>query len=119
MFTPLDFVKKERARAIKRMIDKGYLASKRVYIGQATCEFAAGAGEVWEVFENALKSGKLKDVFLSAKGCAGRCGLEPMVEIIEKDKMPVKYCRVNKERAEKIVEEHLINGKIIEEWRIH
>jgi len=100
------------------MVEKGYLARFRVYVGHATCEIAAGAGEVWDVFQEAVRSGRLKDVYLSAKGCAGRCNLEPMVEIIEKDRMPVKYSKVTPKRAREIIERHLLAGEVITAWTI-
>ncbi len=100
------------------MVEKGYLARYRVYVGNATCEIAAGAGEVWDIFQEAIRSGQLKDVYLSAKGCAGRCNLEPMVEIIEKNKMPVKYARVTPKKAREIIQKHLLGGEPIKAWTI-
>jgi (2Fe-2S) ferredoxin len=117
MPAPLDYIKKKRSEAIGRIIKKGYLAEKRVYVGKATCEIAAGSEDTWEVFEQAALKNP-KGIYLSAKGCAGRCNLEPMVEIIEKDRTPVKYCKVSKERAQAIVERHLGKGEVIEEWTI-
>jgi len=48
---PTDIIKKKRAEAVSRIIGKGYLSSKRVYVGMATCEIAAGSKEVMEVFK--------------------------------------------------------------------
>jgi len=118
MKTPLDIVKKKRAEAVNRIVNKGYLATKRVYVGMATCEIAAGSEEVMEVFEAAIKNG-LSDVYLSQKGCAGRCNLEPTVEVIEEKKIPVKYGNINREKACQIVEQHLKKGEIIHEWVIN
>ena len=117
MGTPLEQIKKRRARAIYNIIEKGYLQT-RVFVGMATCEIAAGSEEVMEVFESSIKGGGLKNVFLSQKGCAGRCSLEPMVEIVEAGKIPVKYKQVNPERAREIIERHLKRGEVIEEWTI-
>ena len=117
MLTPLQIIKKKRAEAINRIIAKGYLSSKRVYVGMATCEIAAGSKEVMEVFQEAIKSG-LPDVYLSQKGCAGRCNLEPTVEVIEEGKIPLKYCLVTKEKAKEIIERHLKKGEVIKEWLI-
>ena len=36
MPTPLDLIKKKRAEAVSRIIGKGYLSTKRVYVGMAT-----------------------------------------------------------------------------------
>ena len=115
--TPLDIVKKKRAEAIGRIIGRGYLSTKRVYVGMATCEIAAGSKEVMDVFQEAIKNG-LTDVYLSQKGCAGRCHLEPTVEVIEEGKIPVKYGKVTKDKAVEILEKHLKRGEIIEEWTI-
>lgn len=117
MVTPKDIIRKKRAEAVNRIISKGYLSTKRVYVGMATCEIAAGSREVMEVFRQAIANG-LTDVYLSQKGCAGRCNLEPTVEVVEEGKIPVKYGRVSPERARDIVERHLKKGQVITEWLI-
>lgn len=117
MPTPLENIKKKRAEAINRVISKGYLSTKRIYVGMATCEIAAGSTEVMKVFETAVKQG-LTDVYLSQKGCAGRCNLEPTVEVIEEGKIPVKYGKITAEKAKEIVEKHIKGGEVIEEWVI-
>jgi len=115
--TPKDIIRKKRAEAVNRIISKGYLSTKRVYVGMATCEIAAGSREVMEVFRQAIANG-LTDVYLSQKGCAGRCNLEPTVEVVEEGKIPLKYGRVTPERAREIVEKHLKKGQVITEWLI-
>lgn len=117
MSTPLEIIKKKRAEAINRIIGKGYLSTKRIYVGMATCEIAAGSKEVMDVFDTAIKKG-LTDVYLSQKGCAGRCNLEPTVEVIEEGKIPVKYAKVTREKAADIIERHLKKGEVIKEWLI-
>ncbi len=117
MVTPLDIIKKKRAEAVSRIISKGYLSTKRVYVGMATCEIAAGSKEVMDVFQQAIANG-LTDVYLSQKGCAGRCNLEPTVEIVEEGKIPVKYGRITPDKAREIVERHLKKGEMISEWTI-
>ncbi len=117
METPLEKIRKKRAEAIHKIIGKGYL-STRVYVGMATCEMAAGSEDVMEVFREAISDGELKNIFLSQKGCAGRCSLEPMVEIVESGKIPVKYKQVDADRARVIIERHLKKGEVIKEWTI-
>lgn len=118
MTTPLEIIKKKRAEAVHRIIEQeGYL-NTRVYVGAATCEIAAGSEEVMEVFQAAIQKGEIKNVFLSQKGCTGKCNFEPMVEIIETGKLPVKYYTVNAEKAQQIIERHLKHGEVITEWII-
>ena len=116
--TPLETIRKKRAESVNRILQKGYLANTRVYVGMATCEIAAGSKDVMEVFQEAVNTGKVKDVYLSQKGCAGRCNLEPTVEVVEAGKNPVKYGKVTKERALDIITKHIIGGNVIEEWVI-
>jgi (2Fe-2S) ferredoxin len=117
MVTPLEIIQKKRAEAVSRIISKGYLSTKRVYVGMATCEIAAGSEEAMEVFQQAIANG-LTDVYLSQKGCAGRCNLEPTVEIVEEGKIPIKYGRVTPDKAREIVDRHLKKGEVISEWTI-
>jgi len=117
MTTPLELVRKKRTEAVGRIVSKGYLASARVYVGMATCEIAAGSKDVMAVFQKAMDKG-LANVYLSQKGCAGRCNLEPTVEVIMTGKNPVKYGKVTPQRAEAIIERHIKNGEVIEEWVI-
>jgi (2Fe-2S) ferredoxin len=116
--TPMEIIKKKRAEAVSRIVGKGYLSTTRVYVGMATCEIAAGSKEVMEVFKDAITKSGLTDVYLSQKGCAGRCNLEPTVEVIEAGKNPVRYGQVTPEKAKKIVEQHIKNGQIITDWVI-
>ena len=113
----MDIIRKKRAEAVNRIISKGYLSTKRVYVGMATCEIAAGSKDVMEVFRQAIANG-LTDVYLRQKGCAGRCNLEPTVEVVEEGKTPVKYGKVTPQRAREIVEKHLKKGEVINEWLI-
>ena len=117
MVTPLEIIRKKRAEAVSRIISKGYLSTKRVYVGMATCEIAAGSKEVMDVFRQAIAKG-LPDVYLSQKGCAGRCNLEPTVEVVEEGKIPVKYGQITPDKARDIVERHLKKGEVITEWVI-
>ena len=117
MATPMDKIKRRRAQAIQSLLSRGYLGT-RVYVGTATCENAAGSEEVMEVFKRAVEEGELQNVYVSRKGCAGRCNLEPLVEVIEPEKTPVKYKKVDAAKARQIIERHLSNGEVIEEWVI-
>jgi len=117
VLTPLDRIRKKRAEALSRIVGKGYLSTKRVYVGMATCEIAAGSEDVMKIFKDAIKAG-LSGVYLSQKGCAGRCNLEPTVEVVETGKIPVKYGKVDAARAKEIIERHLKKGEVIEEWVI-
>lgn len=118
MSTPLDIIKDKRQKAVENINARSEQAVRRVYVGMATCEIAAGSRDVMAVFKEAIQSGKLKSVYLSQKGCAGRCNLEPTVEVYEEGRTPCKYGQVTAQKAKEIMERHLVNGEVIEEWLI-
>lgn len=117
MSSPLERVRKKRAEAIHRILSRGFLADRRVYVGMATCEIAAGSQDVWDVFEGAVRNGQA-NIYLSRKGCSGRCNLEPTVEVVEQGKIPVKYGKVDAARAQQILERHIKHGEVVQPWVI-
>lgn len=117
MSTPLEIIEQRRSKAVDSIKAKVGSADKKVYVGMATCEIAAGSRNAMAVFKDAIDKGELKDVFLSQKGCAGRCNLEPTVEVVESG-VAFKYGKVTAERAQEILERHLKNGEVISEWLI-
>ena len=94
-------------------------AQTRVVVGMATCGIAAGARPVLNAFSTAVsKEGLMEKVTVTQTGCIGICQYEPVVEIFEDGKDKVTYVKVTPEKAEKIVKEHLIGGKVVTEYTI-
>lgn len=91
----------------------------RVVVGMATCGIAAGARPVLntivEEVNNADLGGKVK---VSQTGCIGICQFEPVVEVFEAGKDKVTYVKMTAEKAKRVVEEHLKNGKVVAEYTI-
>ena len=115
MNTPLELLNKKRATSVKHLEEKGKFSKKRVYVGMATCEIAAGSKEVMEIFQSAVADGL--DIYISQKGCVGKCSLEPTVDIIEERKEPVFYTQVTPQKAKEIIESHLKKDVVLEEYR--
>lgn len=111
-------------QAIKeRMKDKVVIregsADVRVVVGMATCGIAAGARPVLNALvEGVNNSGLAEKVTVSQTGCIGLCQYEPIVEIFEAGKDKVTYVKVDADKANRIVEEHLKGGKVISEYTI-
>ena len=115
MPTPLEKVTRMRRQAVMRLFETKFINPTRITVGSATCENAAGAGPVYDRFAELLAGVKMP-VSLSRVGCTGRCDLEPVVTVVSQGKIPVKYIKVTPARAEKIFEQHLRGGKIVEEF---
>ena len=90
----------------------------RVVVGMATCGIAAGARPVMLKFVEEAQKRNLKNVTVSQTGCIGMCRLEPMLDVIVPGKEKVTYVKVNPDMVSRIVAEHIVNGKVVEEYTI-
>ena len=91
----------------------------RVVVGMATCGIAAGARPVLSAFvEGVNKAGLSAKVTVTQTGCIGICQYEPVVEVYEAGKEKVTYVKMSAEKAEKVINEHLKNGKVITEYTL-
>ena len=93
-------------------------AATRVVIGMATCGIAAGARPVMLSFMDEIQKRGLQHVTVSQTGCVGMCRLEPMVDIIVPGKEKVTYVHVKPEMVPRIVAEHIVNGRPVQEYTI-
>lgn len=111
-------------QAIKeKMRDKVILReavnSVRVVVGMATCGIAAGARPVLNALvEGVNKEGLTEKVTVSQTGCIGICQLEPIVEVFEPGKEKITYVKMTPEKAARVIEEHLKNGNVVNEYTI-
>ena len=90
----------------------------RVVVGMATCGIAAGARPVMLAFVDEVAKRNLGNVTVSQTGCIGMCRLEPMVDVILPGQDKVTYVKVTPEMVGRIVAEHIVNGRVVEEYTI-
>ena len=90
----------------------------RVVVGMATCGIAAGARPVMLAFMEEIQKRNLQHVTVSQTGCIGMCRYEPMVDVIMPGQEKVTYIKVKPEMVGRIVAEHIVNGRPVEEYTI-
>ena len=90
----------------------------RVVIGMATCGIAAGARHVMLSFMDEISKRGLNHVTVSQTGCIGMCRLEPMVDVIVPGQEKVTYVHMTPEKVGRVVAEHIVNGRPVEEYTI-
>ena len=90
----------------------------RVVVGMATCGIAAGARPVMLKFLEEVQKRNLNNVTVSQTGCIGMCRLEPMLDVIMPGKEKVTYVKVNPDMVSRIVAEHIVNGRPVQEYTI-
>ncbi|MFA6661567.1 MAG: (2Fe-2S) ferredoxin domain-containing protein [Bacilli bacterium] len=112
----LEELAKIREKAAKEMNIRNETHGYRIVVGMATCGITAGARPVLNTLVEEVQKRNLTDVKVTQVGCMGECALEPIVEVYSPDGARTTYCLVHPEEAKRIIEEHIIGGKIIEEF---
>ncbi|MCR4615130.1 MAG: (2Fe-2S) ferredoxin domain-containing protein [Clostridiales bacterium] len=91
---------------------------KRIVVGMATCGIAAGARPVLNEFVNEVARRKLDGVSVSQTGCIGMCQYEPIVEVFIPGEEKVTYVKMTADKVAKVVNDHIVNGNVVEEYTI-
>ncbi|MBQ5994469.1 MAG: (2Fe-2S) ferredoxin domain-containing protein [Clostridia bacterium] len=90
----------------------------RIVVGMATCGIAAGARPVLNALVEEVQRRNLKGVTVSQTGCIGMCQYEPIVEVMEPGKEKVTYVKMTADKAVKVINEHIVNGKPVAEYTV-
>lgn len=90
----------------------------RIVVGMATCGIAAGARPVLNAIMGELSKRNIHDVTVSQTGCIGMCKLEPIVDVYMPGKEKVSYVLVSPEKVPRIIAEHIVNGRPVQEFTI-
>jgi NADH-quinone oxidoreductase subunit F len=76
-----------------------------IRIGLGSCCVASGSDEVRQAVEESISDNHL-NVHVKHVGCVGMCHQVPMIEVVEENKPPQLYAKVNAEDIRQIVEKH-------------
>jgi len=87
-------------------------------VSMGSCGIAAGALEVLRELEHQISAHRLSDIVVSKTGCVGLCSHEPILEVIVGDTPKVTYGKVTPELIKIILREHILGGKVVEEFAI-
>ncbi|MFI5338766.1 MAG: NADH-ubiquinone oxidoreductase-F iron-sulfur binding region domain-containing protein [Candidatus Methylomirabilales bacterium] len=88
---------------------------QEVVVGLGSCGIAAGGQRVHQRFAELLHPDR-NDSVLKQTGCIGLCYREVLVEVRDQQGRRSLYGEVSPERVDRIVAEHLRQGKVIDEW---
>ncbi len=92
-----------------------------IIVGMGTCGIAAGARETMRAILEELERRNI-EAHVTTVGCIGMCAREPLVDIEQAGEPRVTYGNITADRVPQLIEEHLINGNVVEEWvvgRLH
>lgn len=90
----------------------------RVVVHMGTCGIAAGGRKIMESVLREVEERGLKDVIVTTSGCAGLCSREPMATVEVVGEAPVKYVDLTEGKIKAIFTEHIVGGKIAEQYAL-
>ena len=90
----------------------------RIIVHMGTCGIAAGARSVMNSLVEEIDKRDLNDIVLTISSCAGFCSREPMITVELEDDPPVKYADLTSEKAIEILDQHVLNGKIVKKYAL-
>ena len=91
----------------------------RVVVGMATCGIASGARPVLTKLSSLVQEKNLTDkISVTQTGCIGLCQYEPIVEVMKPGKQKITYIKMTPEKAEEVLERHLVGGHVVEEYTL-
>jgi len=112
--TSLEDLHKLRAELRDEIVQR-YDVGTTIVVGMGTCGIAAGAREtLWALSDEVARRGIR--THLTTGGCIGQCAYEPLVTVHRADAPPVMYGNVTADKVPELVEKHLVNGQVIQEW---
>jgi len=86
-----------------------------IKVGLATCGISAGGKAVFQKLKEEISSKNIP-VTLKETGCMGMCYREVLVDVIDNSGRRWLYGEVTPQKVSRIIEEHIIGGKPVEEW---
>ena len=107
----LQRIREQAQRELKTRTDTG----TRIIVGMGTCGIAAGARETMHALLEELDRRAI-EANVTTVGCIGMCSKEPLVDIEQAGKPRVTYCNVHPPMVARLVVEHLVKGRVVDEW---
>jgi len=114
----LDELRAKRAEARKGIYLREGEFRGKITVHMGTCGIAAGGREIVSAFLEEVERSGTKDIVVTTSGCAGLCSREPMATVELRDRAPVKYGDLTREKTKKIFTEHVLGGALVAEYAI-
>ena len=109
---------KIREKVRKQTILREGAGRAKITVHMGTCGISAGARKIVNALLIEIEKSGVSDIILGTSGCAGLCSKEPMATVELKGEAPVKYVELTDEKIRKVFSEHVLGGKIVEEYAL-
>ncbi len=114
----LDELKRIREEALRKQELKSTSGKTEIVVGMGTVGIAAGARETLKAILDFVDHNHLENIIIRQTGNIGIDSFEPVVQVILPGTEKVTYGRVNAEVAKMIMEEHVVKGNIVNDYKV-
>lgn len=90
----------------------------KITVHMGTCGISAGARKIMAEVMRCVEESGASDIILTTSGCAGLCSREPMITVEVIEQAPVKYVELDKKKVNKIFDEHIMKGNVVEDYAL-
>ena len=90
----------------------------KITVHMGTCGISAGARKIMAEVMRSVEESGASDIIVTTTGCAGFCSLEPMITVEVIEQAPVKYVELDTKKVNKIFDEHVMKGNIVEDYAL-
>ncbi|MBM3238332.1 (2Fe-2S) ferredoxin domain-containing protein [Candidatus Poribacteria bacterium] len=111
-------LKKIRDRAQKSLDLRSGPKEYRIVVSMGTSGIAAGARDVMKMLLNEIETQGLENVELTVTGSAGFDDAEPVITVEKSGEEKVIYGRLTPDVAKRVITEHIMHGRKIEQFII-
>ena len=106
------------AKVKRTMILREGTGRAKIMVHMGTCGIAAGARGIMNTLMKEIEDRKISDINLTTASCAGLCSREPIATVELKGQAPIKYVDLTPEKICRILNEHVIGGKVVQEYAL-
>jgi len=111
----LDKIAQKQKRAMSLREGAGRV---KITVHMGTCGISAGARKIMTQVMSLVEKSGASDIVVTTSGCAGYCSREPMMTVEVVEQAPVKYVDLDEKKVERIFDEHVNKGKLVEEYAL-
>jgi len=114
----LDDLKNIREQALKKQQLKETTGKIEVIVGMGTVGIATGARETLRAILEKIETENLGDIIVRQTGNIGLDSFEPIIQVVLPGEEKVTYGKVTPDMARRIIDEHILGGKVVKEYQI-
>ncbi len=111
----LEDLKRIREEALQKRQVKAASGEIHITVAMGTCGIAAGARETMKAILNLIETENLPGIIVTQTGCIGLCEREPIIQVQIGEQAKVTYGKVTPEVAKRIIKNHVVDGKVVED----